>query len=138
MRALLFHAKEYRMKVTGLATRPKDVRHELVSVPEQDCMNCIVALICVEAGDGGDMIPERLAAEIVKMTQETGHKSIVLAPFAHLSSNLASSEQALMMLDTIQSKLAGQQVIRSHFGSDKELLLDIFGHPGNARFREFN
>ena len=28
-------------------------------------------------------------------------------------------------------------VMRAHFGSHKELLLDIYGHPGNARYREF-
>jgi threonyl-tRNA synthetase len=72
------------------------------------------------------------------MSQEVKHKNIVILPFAHLSNNLANSEDGIKAIDFIEEKLKQDyHVIRAHFGSHKSLLLDIYGHPGNARYREF-
>lgn len=78
-----------------------------------------------------------MAVEVEKMILETGHDNVVIAPFAHLSSDLAPSDVALQLLNSLTEKLQHHNITRTHFGSDKELLLDIFGHPGNVRFREF-
>jgi len=76
--------------------------------------------------------------EVAKMSQEVGHKNIVILPFAHLSNNLAKVKEGIKAITLIEEKLKeNYNVIRAHFGSHKSLLLDIYGHPGNARYREF-
>ena len=48
MRTLLFHCKNYRVKLGKLADRPKGIVPERVVEKEQHCEDCIVALITVE------------------------------------------------------------------------------------------
>ena len=139
MRALLFHCKNYGNKIGKLADRPSNVAPEDIRENEQSCEDCVVALITIEKGDNISINAHALADEIAKMTFEVKRESVVILPFAHLSNNLANSEDSLKCLDIIEKDLAKQKfkVHRSHFGSHKELLLDIYGHPGNARYREF-
>ena len=62
-----------------------------------------------------------------------------LCPFAHLSSNLAQAKEALPILERVVIELKDSEInlTEGHFGSDKELLIHLYGHPGNARYREF-
>ena len=74
------------------------------------------------------------------MSQRTKHNSLVICPFAHLSNNLASTDDALDILNCVEETLKSEpdfNVIRTHFGSDKTLLIDVYGHAGNVGFREF-
>jgi threonyl-tRNA synthetase len=135
MRALLFDTRRYQISITGLATRPISIKPEPIKEPTQTCDNCIVAFVCIEEGDKDDFVP-KMADEIKKMIKDTKHDKLVVAPFAHLSNKLASSELALGLFEKIMNELSLYKPIRTHFGSDKELLLDVFGHPGNVRFRE--
>jgi threonyl-tRNA synthetase len=138
MRALLFHCKNYGVKIGKLADRPKDITPEEISQNEQHCKDCIVALVTVEKDDDIKRTSSGLSAEIAKMCQEVGQKNIVILPFAHLSNNLAKAKDGIKIISLIEENLKEEfNVMRAHFGSHKELLLDIYGHPGNARYREF-
>lgn len=137
MKALLFHCKRYAVKIEKISNRPKNICPEKVKCKKQVCKDCIVAFLTVEKDDDPKSCSEKILKELTKMSKEVGHKNIVLLPFAHLSSNLGPSEKVIENLDLIEKKLAGFNVSRSHFGSHKSLLLDVYGHPGNARFREF-
>ena len=138
MKALLFHCKNYRVKIDKLANRPEDITPEEVKEKEQICKNCIVVLTTIEKGDNLEKTTSSLSEEISKMCKDVGHASIVILPFAHLSNNLAKSEEGVRAINLLEEKLAkNHKVVRAHFGSHKSLLLDIYGHPGNARFREF-
>jgi threonyl-tRNA synthetase len=140
MKALLFHCKNYSVKVDRLANRPEDITPEEVNEKEQHCKDCVVALITVEKQDDLDRVCPAVVSEIIKMSFEVGHGNVVVLPFAHLSNNLANAKEGLAALKLIEISLKKEKtlsVLRAHFGSHKELLLDVFGHPGNARFREF-
>lgn len=138
MRALLFHCKNYGVKIGRMADRPKDITPEKVLENEQNCKDCIVALITVENNDNEKKSSSSLSEEVAKMCREVGHNNIVIFPFAHLSSNLAKAKDGIKIISLIEDNLKKEfNVIRAHFGSHKELLLDIYGHPGNARYREF-
>ena len=138
MKALLFHCKEYGVKIERLANRPENIVPEKVEEKEQTSENCIVALITIEKGDKIKQTCFRLTKEISKMSKEVGHNKIVILPFAHLSNNLASSKDGIKAINLIEEELKKEfNVVRAHFGSHKSLLLDIYGHPGNARYREF-
>ena len=117
---------------------PEDITPEEVSEKEQHCKDCVVALVTIEKDDDVKKTSSGLSEEVAKMCQEVGHKNIVILPFAHLSNNLAKAKDGIKIISLIEENLKKEfDVMRAHFGSHKELLLDIYGHPGNARFREF-
>jgi len=125
------------MKVGLLANRPLDVQPEPVTEPEQSQTDCVVVLITAEKGDTQDAT-KSLREDVAKMAQDVGRKSIVILPFAHLSNNLLDSASAIKLLEGLKQDLATDfEVKRSHFGSHKEFLLDVLGHPGNVRYREY-
>ena len=124
-------------KVGKLANWPGVVPEE-VTETEQRVNNCILALVTAEAGDDMEAATTGLAKEIKKFCKETGTRKVVVLPFAHLSNKLLDSESAISEMKMIEEKLEGQcEVIRAHFGSSKELLMHLYDHPGNARYREF-
>jgi len=138
MRALLFHCKNYGVKIDRMSDRPKDITPEEVQEKEQNCKDCVVALVTVEKNDDIEKTSSGLSEEVAKMCQEVGHKNVVILPFAHLSNNLAKAKDGIKIVLLIEENLKNKfNVMRAHFGSHKELLLDIYGHPGNARYREF-
>jgi threonyl-tRNA synthetase len=120
-----------------LATRPLGITPEKVISKEGYCENCVAALVCVERRDS-IVKAHKIAKEILKMCKETYDHDVVLLPFAHLSNKLAPDKEAIAILDVIEADLrANVKVLRAHFGSHKELLIHLYGHPGNARYREF-
>jgi hypothetical protein len=137
MRALLCHCRNYRSEVKNLSTTPKGIKPEAISEKVIELADAIVALITVEVGDDIKNQAPLVAEEIRKMCKDTGHSNVVLFPFGHLSNKLADTDTAIHFLDILQDELKDINPRRAHFGSDKKLLLDIFGHKGNVRYREF-
>jgi len=99
--------------------------------------DAIVALVTVERGDNIDIVVPRLATEVRKMCRDTRHRRVILLPFAHLSGDLADPDTSLTIIQRLADILCDLQPTRAHFGSDKKLLLDIYGHKGSVRFRQF-
>lgn len=126
------------VEITGLANRPKGIKPESVTDKYQKSSDCIVAFITVESGFFIKRAVPKAIAEIKKMATDVKSKNIVVYPFAHLSNNLAKYDVSLEIIKSISDGLSIEfNVIRAHFGSDKSLLLDIKGHKGNVRFRDF-
>lgn len=138
MRALLFHCKEYETKIGRLATRPAHLVPEKIKERKQRCEDCIVAFITVEKDGNVQAASLALANEIAKMSEQAGYKKIVLVPFVHLSNNIAGTKESFQALNWVEQQLQERfRVMRAHFGSHKSLLLNVYGHPGNVRYREF-
>lgn len=138
MKSLIFHCKEYKSSFVKLADRPKKIEPEEVKKDGITNSNCIAVFICVEEGDSIENQVLPLIEEIRKIAKDLGRYNIQITPFAHLSNKLASSKEAMAALNLIEEKLQQDfEVLRDHFGSHKTLLLDVFGHAGNVRFREF-
>lgn len=138
MKTLLLHCKDFGSVITGLSTRPGNIVHGDILDEKQSSHDCIVAFVTIEKGDSAEKVPD-VVEEVIRFSRDTGHKNIFLCPFAHLSNNLASAKDSLSLLNIISSKLRDTDVhlTEGHFGSDKELLIHLYGHPGNARFRAF-
>jgi len=140
MRSLLFHCQKFNASLTGLSTRGVDVVPEEISKSNFDHSECIVAFITVEEGDDIVKITPRIAKEIEKFCADTKEYKIILAPFAHLSNKLASFKIGISFFELLENTLKDKKIYevdRVHFGSDKDLLIHLFGHPGNARYRQF-
>jgi len=138
MKTLLFHCKRYEVEIKELANRPKTILPEKIEERKQKIRSCIAVFLTVEKNDKIAVSTKELALEITKMAKDVGSKNIVLMPFAHLSNKIATSEESKKAIEMIVLKLEKNfNVIKSHFGSHKSLLLDVYGHPGNVRYREF-
>ena len=138
MRSILFHCKEYKTKITRLANRPYAITPEKMENKERNCSDCIVVFFTVEKGDDSSKILPRLIEEIKIMSKEIKCDRVVILPFAHLSNNLALAEEGIAFINKLEILLNKDFIVtRDHFGSHKELLLNLYGHPGNARYREF-
>jgi threonyl-tRNA synthetase len=137
MKALLLNVKKYKIEITGLATKPEGISPEEVKEKTQEVKDAILAFITLEDGDTkGKAI--QLKEDLLKMASQTKRERVIICPFAHLSNNLASSNLSLEILNELHNILKEEiETHRTHFGSDKSLLLDIPGHIGNIRFREF-
>lgn len=137
MKSLLLSCKRFESRLVSFGNRPKTLISESISESKYQAGKCIVVLITIEKGDDPPSSARKLEDEIRIFSRDTGISTIVIFPFAHLSNNLASSECALNFLDVLTKSLADFSVERVHFGSDKSLLLDVHGHRGNIRFRQF-
>lgn len=138
MRTVLLHCKEYMVKVGRLANRPEGIVPEEVTEKEQRVENCILVLVTAEKGDEMATATTGLVKDIMKFCKEVNTQRVVVLPFAHLSNNLLDFETAICGMKMIEEQLADKcEVTRAHFGSSKELLMHLYDHPGNARYREY-
>jgi len=102
--------------------------------------NALVVLTAVEKGDADvEEIVKKLIENIKDVAEQVKTKNIVLYPYAHLSSDLASPELALEVLEKAEKsleKMLGFKVTRAPFGYYKELEFKVKGHPLSELSRE--
>jgi threonyl-tRNA synthetase len=93
----------------------------------------LVVFVAVERGDAGNAqyIVEKAADEIGSIFKQVNAERIVLYPYAHLSSELASPEQSIEILGDLAEYLhaSGIEVKRAPFGWYKSFTLRCKGHP---------
>ncbi len=88
----------------------------------------VVAFIAVE--DGDDFTVARKAInEIQDSMKKVGCKKLLLYPYAHLSSNLASPSIALSVLKQMESLATDLEIHRAPFGWTKSYKVQVKGHP---------
>jgi len=92
--------------------------------------NSLVVFTTIEAGDDDAIIPTAVES-IIDHARQIGVKSIVLYPYAHLSSNLAIPSKARLVLEALRDRLSklGYDVYKAPFGWYKRFLLEAAGHP---------
>lgn len=97
----------------------------------------LVVLTAIEEGDNIKNSVKELVKNVKDIAGQVDVKDIVLYPYAHLSSNLASPDVAIEIL-----KLAGKElrknfnVTSAPFGYYKEFELKVKGHPLSELSRE--
>jgi len=98
------------------------------------------SLVVLTAVEKGDIIKEsikKLVENIEDIAKQVKIKSVVLYPYAHLSSNLASPETAEEILRESEKELKKKfKVVRAPFGYYKEFELKVKGHPLSELSRE--
>jgi len=95
------------------------------------------ALVILTAVEKGDSSSEGLVKNVKDIAKQVNAKNIVLYPYAHLSSMLASPEVAVAILKDAEKKLKKMfKVVRAPFGYYKEFELKVKGHPLSELSRE--
>jgi len=93
----------------------------------------LVAFCTIEKDDEKD--PTQVASNAVKAVTEVADqvktKNVMIYPYAHLSSNLASRNPAIKVVSTMETLLRAKRftVQRSPFGYYKSFQLRCLGHP---------
>ncbi len=128
MKIITLHSDFIKFEATKKAIKePEEAAKGQIEVKD-----CLVVLTSVEKGDGGakEKIAEKLVHEIKDISSKVKTKNIVLYPYAHLSSELASPEKALEILKDAEMKLREEfTVTRAPFGWYKSFELKCKGHP---------
>jgi len=131
MRMLLLHCDHFEYQV----------RHEAIKDPEPltsdnkggSFENLLVAFCTVEKEDEGNPtnVANRAAESIREVSKSVQVKTVLIYPYAHLSSSLASRDIALTLLRELAADLTdiGFEVHRSPFGYYKSFSLRCLGHP---------
>jgi threonyl-tRNA synthetase len=138
MRSLIVHADNFEAKINAKSNRPYGIVPETQRAEVDRFQDGLVVFFCVEEGDNEIQL-EKLYNEITKAANEIQTNKVLIAPFVHLSQNIADPQTAKEFYKTLLNKVkdANYQTSSSHFGYHKTLSLDIKGHPGSFRFREF-
>ncbi len=87
----------------------------------------VVAFVAIEDGDDSE-IAKKAISEIKSSMGKVGCNKLLLYPYAHLSSNLASPSTALNLLKEMES-LANCEVSHAPFGWTKSYNIKVKGHP---------
>jgi threonyl-tRNA synthetase len=100
--------------------KPKTVRED----------DIVVLFTAFEKGDDSELV-KKAVSESKDFLSKLGTKRVLLYPFAHLSQNLASPDDALKLLLEMEkeAKGAGLEVHRAPFGWTKALQVKVKGHP---------
>jgi threonyl-tRNA synthetase len=132
MKILSLHCDYIKFKPLKKALREPE---QLAKDDEKgkEVKECLVILTSVEKSDGQNPsgIAANLVANIKDISSQVNCKKIVLYPYAHLATDLASPSEAMNILKNSEIELAKQNfdVVRAPFGYYKEFELKCKGHP---------
>ena len=131
MKILLIHADyiEYEVKKKTKFAEPFEGSGERVE-------ETLVVFVSVEREDNEE-VAKRAVKEVESVAEKVNTKRIVLYPYAHLSSELASPERAVEILKLMEKELSEKfEVHRAPFGWYKAFRISCKGHPLSELSRE--
>ena len=131
MRLLLIHADKFEYETKEKAVKEPEPLSDLGK--KGGLQDGLVVFSTVEKTD--EESPENTVANAAESIEEVlgwlKTKRVMIYPYAHLSTNLASRDPAIKILEDLQQKLAdnGYEVSRSPFGWYKAFTITAKGHP---------
>jgi len=137
MKVLYIHADAMEYEVKKETKLAEDIKGRETTYRMEDVL---VVFTSVEKADekGPDQIAETAAKDIKDVCGKVNTNKVMLYPYAHLSSSLASKEPAIEILRKLELRLKeeGLDVHRSPFGWYKAFNLKCKGHPLSELSRE--
>jgi len=124
MRILQLHCDNITYEPTKKEIQSaEEINPKSVSIDE-----VVVSFIAVEKDDTED-IAKNAISQIQESMKKIGCQKLLLYPYAHLSSDLASPSTALSLLKLMESNSEGLEVSRAPFGWTKSYNVKVKGHP---------
>ncbi|RJX15921.1 threonine--tRNA ligase [Candidatus Bathyarchaeota archaeon] len=131
MRILLIHADKFSYEVKDKALKDAEKIEE--NQKSYSTKEVLVVFCAVEKIDekNPEEVLEKTFNSIVEVAEKIKVKNVVVYPYAHLSSDLASPSNAVKILHQLTKKLAEKdyQVRAAPFGWYKSFELSCKGHP---------
>lgn len=124
---LLIHSSEFYFRVKEKAIE----KAEELTLDSISLQNTLVVFTTVEKEDENEEIIQTAVKEIIDVKEKVKANNVIIYPYAHLSTNLASPEMAINVLRKLEEKLKerGVEVYRAPFGWYKEFKINCIGHP---------
>ena len=88
----------------------------------------VVCFVAVEKDDNEDIAKDAIS-QIQESMKKIGCQKLLLYPYAHLSSDLASPSTALSLLKLMENQCSELKVSRAPFGWTKSYNVKVKGHP---------
>ena len=125
MRILQLHCDsiEYTPTKKEIKTAEENVSTDTIRLEE-----LVVAFVAIEKEDDSSVAQDAIQ-QIKTSMEKIGCKKLLLYPYAHLSSNLASPSIAISLLKEMESSAKELDVSHSPFGWTKSYNLKVKGHP---------
>jgi len=137
MKTLNLHVDYIKFKPLKKALRSVDSLSD-EEKKEKQVDEALTVMTAVEKGDEDvGSIVEKFVESVKDVAEQINVKNIVLYPYAHLSSNLASPSVAQDVFEKAE-KVLGKlfNVVRAPFGYYKEFEMKVKGHPLSELSRE--
>jgi len=124
MRVLQLHCDNITYEPTKKEIQSaEEIDPKLVSIDE-----VVVCFVAIEKDDNDDIAKDAIS-QIQESMKKIGCQKLLLYPYAHLSSNLASPSTALSLLKMMERQSEGLDVSRAPFGWTKSYNVKVKGHP---------
>ncbi len=137
MKVLFLHCDSIRFKpVKKAIENPEETAKKEVQVK-----NCLACFIAVEKSDedNPNAIVGKFVESVKDVAKQVKTKRIVLYPYAHLSSQLASPKEGLKILKEARKELSKDfNLTSAPFGWYKEFSVHVKGHPLSELSREIS
>jgi threonyl-tRNA synthetase len=138
MRVLQLHAELFEYEPV---TREIDEEYadQDVSLDKVRLQDLVVTLVAIEEGD--DISVVKFAAQDIKRyMQGIKNNKLLIYPYSHLSSNLASPQQALAIMNMMKEETMKEdiEVKRAPFGWTKSFSVKVKAHPLAENFRTYD
>ena len=138
MRVLLIHADKFEYETK----EPTRMAEELPEghTKKNSFKDALVVFATVESSDvDADSVAEVASSDLLEVCGKVNAESVVLYPYAHLSSNLATPELAVGVLKALEKAISarGIRVHRAPFGWYKAFEIRCKGHPLSELSREY-
>ncbi|MEJ2260585.1 MAG: threonine--tRNA ligase, partial [Nitrosopumilaceae archaeon] len=125
MRILQLHCDsiEYTPTKKEIKTAEENVSTNTIHLDE-----LVVAFVAIEKEDDSSVAQDAIS-QIKNSMEKIGCKKLLLYPYAHLSSNLASPSTAISLLKEMEDSAQDLDVSHSPFGWTKSYKVQVKGHP---------
>ena len=138
MRVLQLHAEFFEYEPV---TREIDEEYadQDVSLDKVRLQDLVVTLVAIEEGD--DISVAKFAVQDIKRyMQGIKNNKLLIYPYSHLSSNLASPQQALVIMNMMKEETMKEdiEVKRAPFGWTKSFSVKVKAHPLAENFRTYD
>jgi threonyl-tRNA synthetase len=114
---------EYTPTKKEIKTAEENVSTNTVHLDE-----LVVAFVAIEKEDDSSVAQDAIS-QIKNSMEKIGCKKLLLYPYAHLSSNLASPSTAISLLKEMEESAKDLDVSHSPFGWTKSYKVQVKGHP---------
>ncbi len=137
MRGIALHCRKLEYTDKRKSTWPRGCFN--TSFGSDSFTESVVVFVCIENGDTKKYVDSAVERVLMLNKQFWKCKHFVITPFAHLSNNLARANEAVFLLDYFKESLQREGCIVGtvSFGTDKDFLIDVFGHRAAVSYFEF-
>lgn len=138
MRVLQLHADFFEYEPVAREIQ-EEYADQAVSREKVSLHDLVVILVAVEEGDDSAIV-KFAAQEIKKYMQRIKNSKLLVYPYSHLSSNLASPRKALEIVNSMKEEVMkeGLEVRRAPFGWTKSFSVRVKAHPLAENFRVYD